>query len=195
MEARQARKDVRAGEWGASIGHSALLERARFSASFVPRPTGRNRFDLPLSRSRVLYLSESPEHAVAEHLQPFRGRSVTDWHLVLGGRPLALARVAPGAPEGSIADLCDPELLAEHGLRPDRAASRRRGITQPMAQLLWDRGYSGLRWWSAFGGDWHTVVLFAARLEGPLDTAEPERLTVETPAVRSAADALGIRIA
>jgi len=168
---------------------------ARFSASFVPRPTGRNRFDLPLASSRVLYLSESPEHAVAEHLQSFRGRSVTDRHLVLGGRPLTLVRVTPRAPDGSIADLCDPELLAEHGLPPDRVASRRRGVTQPMARLLWDRGYSGLRWWSAFWGDWHTVVLFVARLEAPLDTAEPESLTVETPAVRSAADALGIRIA
>ena len=33
---------------------------ARFSASFVPDPTGRGRFDLPWNLSPVLYMAETP---------------------------------------------------------------------------------------------------------------------------------------
>lgn len=166
-----------------------------YSPTFVPRPTGRNRFDLPDDQSRVLYLAESAEHAVAEYLQVFRGRSITDKQLQLVGRELALARVSPsGSDRGAIADLCDPAVLAGHEMWPDRVASRDRFVTQPLARHVWDLGFAGLRWWSSFWGDWHTVVLFTDRLTGPLEATEPEVLTVDTPALRDAADALEILV-
>ena len=65
----------------------------RFSPSHVPRPTGRGRFDLPLDRSSVLYLAESPDHALAELLHPWRGRPLQAAHLEHGGRPLSLVEV------------------------------------------------------------------------------------------------------
>ncbi len=165
------------------------------SASFVPRPTGRNRFDLPEDQSRVLYLAESPEHAVAEYLQFFRGRSLKAEQLALWGHGLALTKLlCPFAEGDAIVDLCDPRLMAMHGMPPDRIASRDPLITQPIAQRIWDLGHAGLRWWSSFWGDWHTVVLFVARLQSELDASEPEVLTLASSALRAAADALEIRV-
>lgn len=67
---------------------------APFSPSFVPEPTGRGRFDLPGRLSPVLYLAETPEHAVAELLHPWRGRTLDGRHLSRSGRPLALVEVS-----------------------------------------------------------------------------------------------------
>ena len=67
---------------------------ARFSPSHVPPPTGRGRFDLPREISRVLYLAESPEHAVAEMIQPWRGQRIGAAHLARAMLPLALVRVS-----------------------------------------------------------------------------------------------------
>lgn len=168
-------------------------EGERFSRSFVPRASGRGRFDLPLACSGVLYVAETPEHAVAEVLHPWRTRSIDDRHLTRAGRPLALVRVAASGVETTLADLCDPHLLGELGIAPDRLASRHRKVTQPLARRLWDRGFAGLRWWSRFCGDWHTLVLFTAR-ETPVDFGDPQPLDVTSSAVGRAADALGIEV-
>ena len=165
---------------------------APFSASFVPPTTGRGRFDLPVDRSPVLYVAESPEHAVAEALQPWRNRPLTVHHLERARRRLALVRLELGQDARSVlADLCDPGALVGLETGPDRVASRWRWVTQPIAQTVWNEGYAGLRWWSAFWGDWHGAVLFTTRLEG-VRFDEPEPLTLETSAVVDAADALGM---
>lgn len=181
----------RAFPWdpGARVG-------APFSPSFTPRPTGRGRFDLPLGTSPTLYLAESPEHAIGEMIQPWRGRTVGPRHLERAGHALALVAVHIVALERAIADLCDPSALGAFPAPPDRVASRRRSVTQPIARSVWDAGHVGLRWWSSFWGDWHTVVLFPARLTGRarLDFGEPTRLTLETPALVDAARLLGIEI-
>jgi hypothetical protein len=167
-----------------------------FSPSFVPRPTGRGRFDLPLGASPTLYLAESPEHAIGELIQPWRGRTVGPLHLERSGHAIALVEVGVAAPEGAISDLCDPAVLASAPAGPDRVASRHRSITQPIARAIWDAGHAGLRWWSSFWGDWHTVVLFSARLRRPVrvDYGTPARLTLDTPALVDAARLLGIGI-
>ncbi|HZD04543.1 MAG TPA: hypothetical protein VE173_06485, partial [Longimicrobiales bacterium] len=72
-------------------------------------------------------------------------------------------REGPGA---RIADLCDAVVLQRLGTAPDRVASRHRTVTQPIARAIWEAEYAGLRWWSRFWGDWHTTVLFTARLTG-----------------------------
>jgi hypothetical protein len=163
------------------------------SPSYVPRPTGRGRFDLPLDRSPVLYVSESPEHAVAESLQPWRNRPLRVEHLVRAGRALALVRVEPPA-DGitTLLDLCDPRALAAIRTGPDVVASRRRHRTQPIALAAWDAGHAGLRWWSVFGSDWHGVVLFTDRLPPSLSFEDPEPLSPDHPAVRMAAAHLGM---
>lgn len=150
--------------WRAFPWDPAAREEAPFSPSFAPRPTGRGRFDLPLGASPTLYVAESPEHAIGEMIQPWRGRAIGQPHL-------------------------------------DRVASRHRSVTQPIARAVWDAGYAGLRWWSSFWGDWHTVVLFPARLTRPVrldfgkpTRRKPTRLTLETPALLDAARLLGIEI-
>jgi len=168
---------------------------ARFSPSFVPAPTGRGRFDLPRELSSTLYLADSPEHAVGEVIQPWRGQRIEAPHLQRAGFPLALVRVtmAPGI-ESNLVDFCDPRILKDARIAPDLTASRHRENTQPLARQVWATGASGLRWWSSFWGDWHTLVLFTARLGGRIEFGHPVPLTPADPAVVQAAHLMGIGI-
>jgi hypothetical protein len=166
-----------------------------FSPSYVPPPTGRGRFDIPRNRSFVLYLAESPDHAVGEALQPWRGRPLSEALLKQGGLPLSLVRVRlDDVGSHEVADLCDPELLARLGVAPDRLASRLRWVTQPLAASLWQRDFGGLRWWSSFWGEWHTVVLFLERVRDRLTFGEPEPLTIESAPVLEAARLMGMEV-
>ena len=167
-----------------------------FSPSHIPPPTGRGRFDLPAACSPVLYVAESPEHAVAEAIQPWCNRPLRPPHLLRAGRPLALVGVEMAPEKASdLADLCDPAALRRLGVRPDRVASRRRRRTQPIAASVWDSGHAGLRWWSSFGGDWRGVALFTARVKRSVHFGRPEVLSAETKALYGAAAALGMPLA
>ena len=171
------------------------LVGAAHSPSFVPPTTGRNRFDLPPDLSPVLYLAESPEHAIGEMLQTVQNQRVSSDVLRRAGLPLSLVSVSlPDGTRAELADLCDPETLAGENLRPDRLASRHRWVTQPLARNVWSRGFAGLRWWSSFWGDWHTVVLFVARVRGQMRFGEPSVLTPDSPHVIDASNLLGIRL-
>lgn len=173
-----------------------MKEGRLFSPSFVPPATGRGRFDLPVSCSPVLYVAESPEHAIAEAIQPWRQRPLRRPHLVRAGRPLALVRVEmPPEMASALADLCRPDVLGRFGLSADRVASRHRRRTRAVAASVWDRGHVGLRWWSGFGGDWHGVALFTARTKEGVRFGSPEVLSAETPALQEAAAALGMPVA
>ncbi|HEX8694664.1 MAG TPA: RES family NAD+ phosphorylase [Longimicrobium sp.] len=171
-------------------------EGERFSAAFVPAGQGSGRFDLPGRSSGVLYLAETPEHAVGELIQRFRNQPapLDAADLVVAGHTLALVRVSVApAVAGRVADLCDPGLLARHGIRPDDTAARRRATSQEVAAGLHAEGYVGLRWWSAFFGEWHTVVLFRERAgAGALAYAAPTALGLAHPAVVEAARSLDV---
>ena len=167
-----------------------------FSPSHVPPTTGRGRFDLPLACSPVLYVAESPEHAIADAIQPWRNRPLRQPHLLRAGRPLALVAVQMASETASeLADLCQPDVLGRLGLSADVVASRNRRRTQAIAASVWDRGHPGLRWWSSFRGDWHGVVLFMARMKGDVHFGSPELLSAESPALQQAAAALGMPVA
>lgn len=177
--------------WDPDVGEGRL-----FSPSHIPPTTGRGRFDLPAACSPVLYLAESPEHAIAEAMQPWRNRSLRKAHLVRAGRPLALVGVemAPGK-AADLADLCDPGVLGRLGVSADQVASRDRRRTRRIAASVWDRGHAGVRWWSSFGGDWHGVVLFTDRAERSVRFGRPEVLSAEIAALHEAAASLGMRMA
>ncbi|HEX8692600.1 MAG TPA: RES family NAD+ phosphorylase [Longimicrobium sp.] len=151
---------------------------------------GKGRFDL--GTTAVLYLAESPEHAAAELLRPFAGRRLSPSQLIALRRPLALVRVELAtALVERIADLTDPAVLLERGIRPDALASRERGVTQAISRRLHAAGLAGFRWWSALHGDWHALLLFVDRLgASELRYGAPEALTVSHPAVRAAVDVL-----
>jgi hypothetical protein len=164
-----------------------------FSPEYVPPVQGSGRFDLP--GIPVLYLAESPEHAVGEKIQRFRGHELEPWDLTEFGLTLALVRVE--VPAGArVMDLCDPAVLLRHGLRPDHVAARSPETTRSVALTVHRAGFDGLRWWSSMWGEWHCATLFLDRVDPTtLAFGEPEPLELDHPAVREAAEALAIRVA
>ena len=171
-------------------------EGERFSAAYVPGGQGRSRFDLPGNPLGVIYLAESEEHAVAEMIQGFRNspHPLTDDDLTAWGHRLALARVTlADAVWPQIADLCDPGVLGALHITADQPPLRDRGRTQAIAAALHRDGHEGLRWWSAFWGEWHTTVLFRDRLpDDALTYGPPVVLDSSNPHVVEAARLLDI---
>lgn len=165
-----------------------------FSPSFVPPNQGSGRFDLPGRPAGVLYLAETQDHAVAELIQGLRGNVLEAEDLTRWNRPLALVSVqVDDQVIANVADLCDPASLVSLGVRPDTLAARERAVTQSLSQTVFDSGYSGLRWWSAFIGEWHSTVLFLETLGSKaLVYGEPEVLDLNHSAVREAAAILDI---
>lgn len=161
----------------------------------VPRDRqGANRHDNP-DRYTALYLAREPESAVAEAIQAFRGRTLRDADLDRAdGSRMALAAIDDGALP-PLVDLDDPTVLVLRDWRPSRIATRHRPTTQAIARELFDDGAVGCSWWSALDADWTNVTLFAERA-GRLPLAGAvERLDLAHPALRVAADRLGVAVA
>ena len=171
-------------------------EGDRFSAAFVSGGQGGNRFDLAGQSAGVIYLAESEVHAVAEVIQRFRNTRdpLTNDDLTSWGHRLALveARLDP-AVWPDVVDLCDPAALTDLRLTADEPPMRDRTHTRAIAFEVFGRGMSGLHWWSAFWGEWHTVVLFRQRFAPEsLTYAEPIRLDCTIQAVIEATRLLDI---
>jgi hypothetical protein len=174
----------------------AAAEGDRFSAAFIPGGQGRNRFDLPGKSAGVVYFAESEVHAVAELLQRFRNspEPLTSEDLTSWGHTLALvqATLDPAIWPG-VVDLCDPATLTAFAITADQPPSRERSRTQGIALNALGKGHAGLRWWSVFWGEWHTVVLFRERLTpDALTYGRPTPLDIRNPAVIEAASLLDI---
>jgi hypothetical protein len=170
---------------------------APFSPQFIVPPERQTKGRFDLGTSPVLYLAESPEHAVAELLRPFTGRPLAEHQMIGAGHPLALVEAwLDPAVLARMADLTDPSELMEYGIRPDALASRSRAATQSISRLLFERGLPGFRWWSALHGDWHALLLFMERIR-PAELAyePPEMLTTSHPAVLVAASELRMDLA
>jgi RES domain len=160
----------------------------------VPRDRqGANRHDNP-DLYTALYLAREPDGAVAEAIQGFRGRTLTDRDLERAdGRRLALA-VMDDSEVPPLVDLDDPAVLAARGWRPSQVATRRRATTQAIARTLFDDGMAGCSWWSALEAEWTNVTLFGRR-GGPLALAGPiEPLTLVHPSLIAAASRLGVEL-
>jgi hypothetical protein len=155
---------------------------------------GAGRHDNP-DRYGVLYVSRIPESVVAELLRSLRRHEVSDADLRSEGRAYALAAIDDAALEGLL-DLDDPANLAARGLRPSGVATRNRRRTRRVALGIFDEGVPGFEWWSTIEGSWINVTLFSDRVTGSLQVAgEPEELSVSHPAVRAAAEAVGVLLA
>ena len=164
-------------------------------ALFVPRiRQGGGRHDNP-ARYGALYVSRHPVSAVAERIQLFRGRSLTDAKLVRrDGLRYALVSIADEELP-PLVDLDDPAELMARELRPSLVATADRRRTRAMAATLFDDGGPGFLWWSTLESSWTNATLFAERAVPSLRLeGEPEPLSVETPAVQSAADRLGVEL-
>jgi hypothetical protein len=168
---------------------------ARGGPLHVPRERqGAGRHDSP-GRYGAFYAARSAEAAVAETIQAFRGRDLTNEDLELAdGSQLTLAVIDDSA-LGAVLDLDEPAVLVEEGWRPSQVAGRDRTVTQAMAVRAFDEGTLGLSWWSTLDAAWTNVTLFAERtLEAGAVMVDgaPERLTLRHPAVIAAADHLAI---
>lgn len=167
----------------------------RGGALYVPRQAqGRGRHDHP-AHYGAIYVSRVPESAVAEQIQDLRGQVLTATNLrLVSGAQYALASLDDGALQG-IVDLDDPAELTARALRPSMVATRNRTVTHDIALRIFSEGAPGFSWWSTLESSWPNVTLFAERVAERLSLAGiPEPLTLRHPAVRSAADAIGVRL-
>jgi hypothetical protein len=162
---------------------------------FVPRLVqGGGRHDNP-AHYGALYLSRTPESPVAEILKDLRRREVADRDFGAGDIRFALAPIDDSGIT-DLLDLDDPESLIARGLRPSQVATGNRRMTRRMALSLYREGANGFEWWSTIEASWVNVTLFADRTLGALRLAgDPEALSVDHPAVRTAAEAVGVELA
>jgi hypothetical protein len=181
--------------WRAFPWDAAAAAGDQFSPLYIQPGQTSARFDLH-DRPPVLYLGESPDHALGELLQGFRGRAIGTAHLKSRGFPLALVEVGVlKSVAQDLVDCNDPAALERHHLRPDEMASHDRSVTQAIARWLHDSGVPGFRWWSALTGAWHSTVLFIDRVPATkLEVGEPELVTLAHPALARCAAMLGIAL-
>lgn len=153
---------------------------------------GGGRHDNP-DRYPAFYVSRIRASVVAEHLRRLRGQVVGDRDLRdEGERPYAIAAIDDDALSG-VLDLDDPSNLARRQLRPSAMATRHRRVTRRIALGIYEEGVNGFEWWSTVEGSWINVTLFANRALDALRLAgDPDVLTTTHPAVREAADAVGV---
>ena len=155
---------------------------------------GSGRHDNPDSYG-ALYLSASPVGAIAERLQAFRNQRLEEADLVLSqGRRLLLVTLDDARVDG-VLDLDEPRVLLERSLRPSRVATHERRTTQRIARHAFEDGATGVAWWSTLEASWINVTLFAERAPGLAPAGDPEVLSLDHPALRAAADALGVGLA
>jgi len=160
----------------------------------VPRERqGANRHDNP-DLYTALYLSRDAVSAIAEAIQAFRGRTLSDRDFERSeDRRLALATLDDSAVP-PLVDLDDPAVLVAHGWRPSQVATRQRATTQGIARGLFQEGAAGCAWWSALEAEWTNVTLFGRR-GGPMRlAAATEPLSVTHPGVIAAAARLGVSL-
>lgn len=147
--------------WRVFPWNAGAADGAPFSARYVP-PAGTQtggRFDLGVPA--LLYLAQSPAHALAELLQAHRGKTITPEHLIRSDphepgsyHPLSLVRAAlPAEIEARLPDFTDPAVLLALDLRPDQLASHDREVTRAISRRIHADAarYPGFRWW--FGAD------------------------------------------
>ena len=162
---------------------------------FVARDRqGAGRHDAP-ARYGAWYCARDAVSAVAESIQFFRGAVLGSGDLRRpGGAGKALATLSLDA-DAVLVDLDDPRQLVARKLRPSGVATRRRVVTQPLAIAIFEEGAVGFRWWSTLDAEWTNLTLFHERaLRRVRVVGSPQPLTTTMPAVRTAADHLGIRI-
>jgi hypothetical protein len=159
---------------------------------YVPRlDQGDGRHDNP-DVYGALYLSRVPASPIAELLRDAPRGVLQPALLLHEGEPYRLAAFDDSGLT-DLVDLDDPRTLSRRGLRPSRVATLDRERTQPLGLSIYHEGASGFEWWSTIESSWINVTVFADRAVDRLTLAgEPEALTLDHPAVREAADAVGV---
>jgi hypothetical protein len=190
--------------WRAFPWDREAPEGGPFSVRSVAPPHMQNygRFDLH-GRPSVLYLAQTPAHALAEVLRglkhnpadPNRYR-ISREDLTSAGNPRALVPVRlPRELADRVPDFGRGDVLERFGVRADELCSRDRRVTQAAARRIHQHPdqVPGFFWWSAFHGDWHVLLLFLDRAPlALLEFGEPQIVAVDDAEVREAGEVLGL---
>jgi len=162
---------------------------------FVPRADqGPGRHDNPDSYGAV-YLSRVATSPVAELMRTFRRQRIRSGDFRVEEATFSLVAIDESDLGDELLDLDEPGNLAVRKLRPSTVATRHREITQETAASIFGEGHAGFEWWSAVEASWINVTLFAERSVAALRVhSEPEPLTTSHPAVREAAEMIGLSI-
>jgi hypothetical protein len=162
---------------------------------FIP-PQGDGRLDNPIAY-QVLYASDSPAGACAEVFN--RGKYRTQWSRdmlrPLPGNPDAKRSIAWYEIDDSItvANLDDPRELLSRGLRPSDVVTRDYARTQNWALKIFNASDAdGIRWWSYHDSRWGSFGLWST---DAISAFGADRLEIDHPAIREAAEVLSIRLA
>jgi RES domain len=140
----------------------------------------------------AFYVSRVPASPIAELLRDYVSRAAPPQPLFREGSPIRLAEIDDSEID-NLVDLDDPRGLLERGLRPSGVATRHRRQTQRIARAIYEEGVAGFEWWSTIEASWINVTLFEDRVAGRLTVVgEPDPLTLDHPAVREAAEAVGV---
>lgn len=137
----------------------------------------------------VLYLSDSPAGAVAEHFGWLGMWSAAMFKVgnKAPGARYVLARFATGG--RSLLNLDDPSALLERDLRPSSIVTNVREVTQAWSRAAFEENrWAGVQWWSRWDARWASIGMWdvrSLRLSG-----KPEHLTPTHAAVLEAADVL-----
>jgi hypothetical protein len=121
--------------------------------------------------------------------------------LIGSGHPRALVEARlPTSIADRLPDFADGRVLQRFGVRADElsASPRNRRVSQAAARRIYQHAdeVPGFFWWSAFGGDWHVVLLFLDRAPlHAIEFGEPTILDVAHPAVHEAAHVLNLDVA
>jgi hypothetical protein len=144
----------------------------------------------------VLYLAETPEHALAEVLRWYQGKPLRRGHLrardrrtpgTFHNRAIVEAFI-PETVNQALPDLGEGAILKELGIRADALPSSDRSVTKAISQKIYGKGYLGFRWWSALKGDWHATILFLDRVDpSAIRYSTPEELSIDHPLVHTVA--------
>lgn len=164
-----------------SPGHPQHVDRSR---------QGAGRADNPLHYA-ALYVSETPQGAVGEvfgDLATWTEAMFTTPWLPDGQRALATFETTRGL---RVLDLDDSHVLARLNVRPTDVVGRDRERSREVALQVWSTGdWDGLRWWSWWRPAWRNQVLWSPEMTWPLDIVDVTALTLDHPAVQTAASAL-----
>lgn len=153
------------------------------SLSPLRRLQGKSRHDNP-DLYTAFYCSPSAHSCVSELIQNFS--PLSDHDLFRARKRLHLFRFSI-SDSLRIVDADDPNRLIELASRPSRFATRNRGITQPIARSIYDKGNDGFLWWSTIESSWINATLFAERVAATIFiNAAPIPLTITSEFVLNA---------
>lgn len=151
---------------------------------------GAGRADDPHGEYLVMYLGDSREGAVAEHLGNYVRWTPAVLQLPPAAPPRSMLALARYTLDAAVLDLDDPYVLVDWGLRPSSVVTRDRSVTQRWARAVFDGGrHAGVSWWSYRDPRWASLAVWDR--SGLVLAEEPEPLTLDHPAVVTASEVVG----